>query len=544
MFEVISKRIKNLNEFEKLDFLKRHHILTHYPYELPLQTQLLKEQMIFSQKKQNLIFLQEIENLAMLAKNNDIPLLFFKGVCLAKDIYLDFDNRLTGDVDVLIMPKDLSKFLHIIEEQGGYKKFSFNIEQEANKHITGRGGHFTALDKEVFFEGIKYIFHLEIHIRVTTIELHDHSFTSIQDEFNLTEQIINRARTFCLNLSDKSIDVRVMDIHDSLMFMIIHMIKHLLWDLTRTTFQGGLHFFNMQLILDLINFWLKYKYAISLTVLRSRIKEFDVLNTFLLGVQIVKNFYQDFLGDMFENMTPIDTGNHSITAGFLRNLFNLNINNIVFLPSDVLVGKILNSKKFVNECVTMVNKQPIEKLVFSLEPNGVCYNSKGEKIFTDIKMLLKIGCNLQGLECDIKVFSKNFVFENACLNDMYLCDTVQLNIISRKANETGRYDSCFRLCFEDTPSGYLKDCSKQEWTNIRKQVCSVNVVVDSDGYSAKFIVPWQVLGVEYNQEDVLLVNLGIHHYDVNREECIYLTHNTENRCFGYNSIFEYMCIKM
>jgi hypothetical protein len=453
MFEVINKRIKNLNEFEKLDFLKRHHILTHYPYELPLQTQLLKEQMIFSQKKQNLIFLQEIENLATLAKNNDIPLLFFKGVCLAKDIYLDFDNRLTGDVDVLIMPKDLSKFLHIIEEQGGYKKFSFNIEQEANKHITGRGGHFPALDKEVYFEGIKYIFHLEIHIRVTTIELHDHSCTSIQDEFKLTQQIINRARSFCLDIGDKSIDVKIMDTHDALIFMIIHMIKHLLWDLTRTTFQGRSHFFNMQLILDLKNFWFKYKDDINLTVLFSRIKEFDILNTFLLGVQIVKNFYQDFLGDMFENMTPINTAN-SITAGFLRNLFNLNVDDIVFLPSDVLVGKILNSEEFVNECLKKVNKLPIEKLVSSLEPNGVCYNSKGEKVFTDIKMLLKIACNLQGLECDIKVFSKNFVFENACLNDMYLCDTLQLNIISRKGNETGRYDSCFRLCFEDTPSGY------------------------------------------------------------------------------------------
>lgn len=60
MFEVINKRIKNLNEFEKLDFLKRHHILTQYPYELLLQTQLLKEQMIFSQKKQNLISLQPL----------------------------------------------------------------------------------------------------------------------------------------------------------------------------------------------------------------------------------------------------------------------------------------------------------------------------------------------------------------------------------------------------------------------------------------------------------------------------------------------------
>ena len=68
MFEVINKRIKNLNEFEKLDFLKRHHILTHYPYELPLQTQLLKEQMIFSQKKQNLIFFARDRELSDVSK--------------------------------------------------------------------------------------------------------------------------------------------------------------------------------------------------------------------------------------------------------------------------------------------------------------------------------------------------------------------------------------------------------------------------------------------------------------------------------------------
>lgn len=545
MFDIIEKQMVDLLDLEKQEFLIRHHILTHHPYQLSLATELLKGQMVFSQKKFNLIFLNEIENLVSLANANEISILFIKGVTLAKEIYINSDNRLTGDVDILIKAGDLSRFLRIVDKFGGYKKFSFDIETEANKHISGRGSHFFPLDKEVYFEGVKYIFHIELHTRLTTIELHDHNFVSIQDELKLTESIIDRARTFELELDkNKSIDIKIMDIYDSLIFLNIHMIKHLLWDLSRSTFYGRSHYFNIQLILDLINYWLKYKNKINSTDLLSRIDEFDVLNVFLLGVKIVKNFDQDFMGSVFDNITLIETRNYSNTSKFVKNLYYLDVNDIVFLPSDVLVGKLLNSEIFINEYSSNKNNRTISRQISSSEHEGICYNSKGNKCSTDIKMFLNIECIARGLSCEFNVHSKDYVLESSCLNDMYLCDTVQLNILTNKANETGRYDNCYRICFENSHTGYLKDCSNKEWKNIPKKICPVNVTANAEGYSAKLIIPWDILGKKYVLGEALLINIGLHHYDINCNESFYLTHNKESKCFGYNSIYKYICIEM
>ena len=545
MFNIIENQMVDLLDLEKQEFLIRHHIFTHYPYQISLATDLLKEQMILSQKKFNLIFLDEIKSLSSLANANGISILFIKGVTLAKEIYSDPYNRLTGDVDILIKAGDLSRFLHIIDKFGGYKKFSFDIETEANRHISGRGSHFFPLEKEVYFEGVKYIFHVEIHTRLTTIELHEHDFVSIQDELKLTERIVDRARTFKLELDEnKSIDIKIMDIYDSLIFLNIHMIKHLLWDLSRSTFYGRSHYFNIQLILDLINYWLKYKSQIKAAELLSRIDEFDVLNIFLLGIKIVKHFNQDFMGSVFNNVTLIETGNHSNTSKFVKNLYYLDVNDIVFLPSDVLVGKLLNSEKFINEYSENKNYQTFSGQISSLENEGVCYNSKGNKCSTDIKMFFSVECITKGLYFEFNVHSKDYVLESSCLNDMYLCDTIQLNILTNKANETGRYDNCYRICFENSHTGYLKNCSKKEWENITKKICSINVTENVEGYSAKLIIPWDVLGREYLQGEKLIINVGLHHYDINRKESFYLTHNNESKCFGYNSIYKYICIEM
>lgn len=545
MFDIINNRIKDLTEFQKLDFLKRHRILTHYPYELPLQTELLKEQMIFSQKKQNIVFLQEIKNLATLAEQNKIDLIFFKGVSLAKEVYVDFDKRLTGDIDVLIMPQNLARFIHILKAHGGYKDFTFDIEEESNKHIKGRGSHFPPLDKEVFFEGIKYIFHLEVHVRMTTIDLRDHNCTSNIDEFKLVEHIISRARWFKLNIEEKkSIDIKVMDIYDSLIILVLHMVKHLLWDLTKTIFHGRSFFFNIQLILDLINFWTKYKNNINYEMLYSRIEEYDVLNAFLIGRRIVDNLYQEFLGNMFRDKCLITTENHSITSGLLHNLNYLNADDIIFLSSDKLFDKIINSKKFADDCYAKVNKQPIEQTVISASPYGSCYNSRGEKISSDIQMHFEISCDSNCLHFCIDVKNKNYIFENTCLNDMCLCDTIQLNFLSNTPNETGRYDRCFRVCFEDAPSAYLKDCSEREWINISKQICNISVNTKNNGYSVMFSIPWRVMGIKYVENGTLLLMLSLKNYNIKSNETTLLTHNIANRCFGYFSIYEYICIKM
>lgn len=62
MFNILEKQMVNLLDLEKQEFLIRHHILTHHPYQISLATDLLKEQMILSQKKFNLIFLSQSRN--------------------------------------------------------------------------------------------------------------------------------------------------------------------------------------------------------------------------------------------------------------------------------------------------------------------------------------------------------------------------------------------------------------------------------------------------------------------------------------------------
>ena len=148
----------------------------------------------FLQKRRNEAILACMREVRNLCKEEGIPCVFLKGLCLAAQIYDPPETRVFDDVDVLVSDEDCKRLIHKCLKAG----FSFEAGIEENgdsPYIRIQNGHMHAevLSKAYETDNGSITIPLEIH--VSPNERCYEMYGQILEDNGYTEELISKART-------------------------------------------------------------------------------------------------------------------------------------------------------------------------------------------------------------------------------------------------------------------------------------------------------------------------------------------------------------
>jgi hypothetical protein len=172
-----------------------------------------------------LLLASEFTRLAKLFETNGIPVLPLKGFALAVQVYGDLSMRHSGDLDVLVPPRDADSAAELLRSNG-YVNIDSSVRHTAyqRERIKQFRNHFVYRNQE---KGIK----LELHWRLLEPRY----------LFNVSlDELLARAQTIVVG--DRQL--KVLSIEDTLLFALTHGASHawnhLFWlcDVSRILRQG------------------------------------------------------------------------------------------------------------------------------------------------------------------------------------------------------------------------------------------------------------------------------------------------------------------
>lgn len=118
--EKLFLKLLNAHQVESLVFSS--DIFSQLPFN-SIEKDKLKRSIEY-RSKFNLVILEELLKLVALFKDNEQPVLFYKGVLLSKILFNDFSTRVTSDIDVLIKSADFEK-IRLMLINAGYEEMDY-----------------------------------------------------------------------------------------------------------------------------------------------------------------------------------------------------------------------------------------------------------------------------------------------------------------------------------------------------------------------------------------------------------------------------------
>ena len=191
LFETITNQFPNTEEREKL--LLSNGMICFSPY-VSVKTGYLMKARRFLQKRRNKAILACMCEVRDLCREEGIPYVFLKGLCLAAQIYDPLETRVFDDVDVLVSEEDSKRLIHKCLKAG----FSFEegIEENGDSpYIRIRNGHMHAEVLSKAYETDNGIITIPLEIHVSPNERCYEMYGQILEDNGYTEELRSRART-------------------------------------------------------------------------------------------------------------------------------------------------------------------------------------------------------------------------------------------------------------------------------------------------------------------------------------------------------------
>ena len=132
--------------------------------EIPTKVTDYLKAIYYENTKRNLLLLSKLIQLLQLLDAAGINAVPFKGVLLSKNLYDSYTLRHAGDIDILVKPEDVPKFVDILLGQGYDLEYPFSRNQQIALARISREKRINMIDREKRLA-------IEIHWRVFSREL-------------------------------------------------------------------------------------------------------------------------------------------------------------------------------------------------------------------------------------------------------------------------------------------------------------------------------------------------------------------------------------
>lgn len=242
---------------------------------------------MMKQKYYNQVYLNEIKEMEIIFKNNDIKVIYLKGITLAYELYDPIQTRIFHDIDVLIDYNDAVQCINNLKNLGYYSEKEFKnteeikIEIKLNNHLE----LFKKLDGKTI--------HLEIHGAILNPP---NIFNSYTKEF------IDRST----KIKVEDIYINTLDVNDYFIYLCLHFIKHLPFDYFDKVIMQIDFTFNMQNLHDIVLLIDKNNKSINWEKIYNTVFEMKVCGYIFLASKMLNEIYpnripEDFLNQLYKH---------------------------------------------------------------------------------------------------------------------------------------------------------------------------------------------------------------------------------------------------
>ena len=165
-------------------------------YLIPVELKLRLKQVYYKTLSRGTIMFNHFEKILFELQKNQIQIIALKGIYLSEHLYKNIALRQFSDIDLLVKPEDSIKVLNILDNLGYYNYQNF----EDLPNIVSNKNHFQPR--------IKDNVSIEIHVKL---------------EHKMNIEYVFENKQF---ISIKNMNFFVLDFHDNLIHLCLHLDKH------------------------------------------------------------------------------------------------------------------------------------------------------------------------------------------------------------------------------------------------------------------------------------------------------------------------------
>ncbi|MEZ0537432.1 nucleotidyltransferase family protein [Caldicellulosiruptoraceae bacterium PP1] len=475
--------------------------------------------LINNQKIINELLLSEYKNLNKIAKENDIKLVFLKGLVEAYDLYHKPEVRRVSDIDVLIDIEDLEKFILILS-RNNYKyvdnKQTINTDylKEKNIDILSMKGnaHIPAIYKEIVDEHLhKYNIQIDVHVRLS------HSY---EDEKKYIKEVLNRAGNF--NLEGE--ELKILEIHDRMLHLLYHFVKEFaVVALDQMLHDGKVPKLRLWLLHDVALLIEKYNYKIDWEEIIKRAKDWGVIGEVLFSLKLIDSIYPNRVPENVVNKLERIYESIEIKEGsgirklIFKELTKYEPATLIFSNLFDIVSLIISKlrKGSTLECNYGIDS---ETEFVKLSNYRIHFNEKDEdnfkieKVPSDFYAMVGANWDDKNLILKINVYDEFIKFNNSRkISNIFIA--IGECCVKSKDGEEKPYIR--RITFEPVNSnGKIKILM---WNTINWKVefydeSNYDLKCFKDGYLLEIKIPWSFLKIEAKPEKSILFRIEVQRY--------------------------------
>lgn len=253
------------------DVIERTGIQTLLPYENTIMNYTLSLEhksavLFFKQKKRNQLYLKEIQCLLKRAEENSLVLVFLKGIFLAKELYANYDIRLSDDIDILIDTEHEKEWRLLLKEAG------YTIQK----------------DCDINFSHV--VFTKQVNGSLITLEVHGHIINPPFLFTDFTKLFFNNLN--CINYNGNK--VYILKKEFNLIYLILNFYKSL-----------PFYYFENSLYMRKTIIYVSKLHDIALLILKEKI---EWRNVIYIGqkTKTIRFIYLvlKYINEIYENIVP------------------------------------------------------------------------------------------------------------------------------------------------------------------------------------------------------------------------------------------------
>ncbi len=197
----------SLLETNRLIPIAYKYFKAHPEIKIPPNINASLKDSFFQNVGASMILTHQIKTITKKAHELNIECIFLKGAHLAFEVYEDPAMRPMGDIDILVMEKDIEKFCNLMSELGYTKK-----HLHKSKEYEKAKSKFSHISPYTHYN----LFPVELHLTILwTFNKHKYK--------NITCELWKNSR--CIYAED--VKIRVLSPEYTIIYLIFHIIKHL-----------------------------------------------------------------------------------------------------------------------------------------------------------------------------------------------------------------------------------------------------------------------------------------------------------------------------
>lgn len=477
------------------------------------------------QKIQNRYILKEIEGLQRLFEGKNIPIVFFKGLPLANEIYDCPENRLFDDIDAFVDSVDLQRSLVICKERGyRCQQMEDDLEYYIQRHLQDTEQHFQTLSREILENGKKRTIYLEIHTKAIAQAFHQ-SRTSYKC---ITRQILDFSRTQMLG----SVEIQVPNYYHGMLMLAAHLAKHLFYDIlssiTYTNFTP--RYVSFKHLLDIGLYYEKYQEILEPNELNQLAVEWDLMPEWYFTLRILKIIHEKrFAAFDLQELYGKFNGRHGFVANAIRLLNDLDLADFLFLSSRQQAELLLSrcSNLVLKELISYPAGQPLQGPASQIVLNrSELDEEKHQFLFcraldSDKDCVCTISSNWDNvyLYLDFEVVDDDFLYENKEPRENMPSgfDTIEMRFIGSDTEPEKPLARCFMINFRkmETEMGiYINELtgSLDNYTRLDENGYRYTLRLQEDGYFLHLGMKWELLDISPEMGG-LAINFMVNDWD-------------------------------